>query len=344
MARGDSDEGLADGHEPAAAPAVTLSEARTIAARTSKQWWTRTQRQPMTGKEQVKNKSAFGYWSGIYYEEVFEWETKDSGATWARTTSPVEHKCIDCDTRFRAEGPSYPKGRHQTNQHGRTKADTTSGGGDRVPIPKWAEATTVPRKNIRDIQSHFAFGLAAALARVPTISANAITSDPMMEVYHGLDERVMKPCPKTLTHYCCLISETTRGLIKQEVREVIDSYAPTRGVINIGTDAWTSKVQNCAYLTVNLRWITLSGERVTRNLGMRVFPGKHDHATIAAKLTEVLEEYGIYASSGDVATDKLIERFHGELPEEEDGESPPEQVDDTAPCPAAAAAAAAALG
>ena len=98
-------------------------------------------------------------------------------------------------------------------------------------------------------------------------------------------------------------------------------------------------------LSINLRWITLSGKRVARNLGMRAFPGKHDHASIAAKLTEVLEEYGIYASSGDVATDKLIERFHGELPdEEEDASSPREEVDDTAPGSAAAAAAAAVLG
>ena len=105
-----------------------------------------------------------------------------------------------------------------------------------------------------------------------------------------------------------------------------------------GGREWSS---GALYLTINLRWITLSGKRVARNLGMRAFPGKHDHATIAAKLSEVLEEYGIYSSSGDVATDKLIERFHGELPDEEDAASPPGQ-DDTAPCPAAAAGAAAA--
>jgi hypothetical protein len=58
------------------------------------------------------------------------------------------------------------------------------------------------------------------------------------------------------------------------------------------TDAWTS-VANVAYLCLTLHFITADWQLVSMSLDCSPFPGSHDGPSVAAKLNELLEAYGI---------------------------------------------------
>ena len=71
-------------------------------------------------------------------------------------------------------------------------------------------------------------------------------------------------------------------------------YFPTPRWCHLEQDIWSAKISNAAYITVSVRWLMPStGEQCYYNLGVRAFPGAHNHATIAAKLAEILGEYGL---------------------------------------------------
>lgn len=58
------------------------------------------------------------------------------------------------------------------------------------------------------------------------------------------------------------------------------------------TDAWTS-VANVAYMCLTLHFITADWQLVSMSLDCSPFPGSHDGPSVAAKLNELLEAYGI---------------------------------------------------
>lgn len=127
-----------------------------------------------------------------------------------------------------------------------------------------------------------------------------------MRVYKTLWGKATRPDEKTISWYQGLAAEATRANIREAIRDARDAYrigdVSIGGFVHVHTDCWTSKHSNLAYISVGIRFIIPATdekpmEKCLFNLGLRAFPGSHNGETIAAKLTEILEEYSIEAGS-----------------------------------------------
>lgn len=82
--------------------------------------------------------------------------------------------------------------------------------------------------------------------------------------------------------------------IEAQVRAAITALVAGQYVA-CTTDAWTS-VANVSYCSLTLAYVNAAWELVNLSLDCSAFPGSHDGQAIAAKLTELLDQYQIPVS------------------------------------------------
>jgi len=145
-----------------------------------------------------------------------------------------------------------------------------------------------------------------------------------------------RPDERTIAYYQGCASETTRANIRFWIRKARLAYGPLNGFLHVQSDAWTSKKVE-SFLSVGIQFIVPATDeqvfqRCQYNLGVRAFPGKHTGENIAAKMAEILAEYGIHghnAPAGEVLSSTVNVHELEDMLEEDGGDNDDSSGDDS---------------